>query len=63
MKTLLIIMPEDPLIYLQMADRTPLPKKAATSQDIVPVVSMLASKECDFMTGERSHSIDAVTER
>ncbi|KAF8902294.1 hypothetical protein CPB85DRAFT_1438746 [Mucidula mucida] len=35
-----------------MADRTPLPKKAATSQDIVPVVSMLASKECDFMTGQ-----------
>ncbi|KAF9026343.1 NAD(P)-binding protein [Hymenopellis radicata] len=35
-----------------IANRTPLPKKSAASQDIVPVVSMLASKECDFMTGQ-----------
>ncbi|KAF8884548.1 hypothetical protein CPB85DRAFT_377047 [Mucidula mucida] len=39
-------------IQKSMAERTPLPKKAATSQDIVPVVTMLASQECDFMTGQ-----------
>ncbi|KAF8870487.1 NAD-P-binding protein [Mucidula mucida] len=38
-----------------ISDRTPLPKKAATSQGIALVVGMLASKESEFMTGERSH--------
>ncbi|KAF8877477.1 hypothetical protein CPB85DRAFT_1443602 [Mucidula mucida] len=35
-----------------ISDRTPLPKNAATSQDIALVVGMLASKESDFMTGQ-----------
>ncbi|KAF9020952.1 NAD(P)-binding protein [Hymenopellis radicata] len=35
-----------------VASRTPLPKKAAVGQDIARVVSMLASNDCDFMTGQ-----------
>ncbi len=42
-------------VHWQISDWTPLPKNAATSQDIALVVGMLASKESDFMTGERSH--------
>ncbi|KAF9039689.1 NAD(P)-binding protein [Hymenopellis radicata] len=38
--------------YQYVATHTPLPKKLATGDDIARVVSLLVSKDCDFMTGQ-----------